>query len=274
MCACMCVGVCVHIYVYMFGFVSLYVCACMCVFIHAYMHVWNVCAYSGVCICVYMHTYMHMHVYVGACVCRCVGTCTCDYANTVGWNHRSNFSTSLMGNFCLFLKKSPLCLLVCVWGWPGTHYGAKTAFEWFVCLMSAVIPAKNSIFGVERQVLSCRKRLVWEGWHLGTDAIVWYWSSLFGALVSRITISRRWTLVRHWSGRDEDNGVRPHWTHNAWGLHLVGALAWEISMATEDPVSGDGGIISICRANLPENKQLQNKQKTKTVVLFVLCVLY
>lgn len=207
LCLCMCVPACVSSYT------DTCMCECVCVCIQVY-----------VCICVYMHTYMHMHVYVGTCVCGYVGTCTCDYAHTVGWNHRSNFSTYLMGNFCLFLKKSPLCLLVCVWGWPGTHYGAKTAFEWFVCLLSAVIPAKNSVFGVERQVLSCRKRLVWEGWHLGTDAIVWYWSSLFGALVSRITISRRWTLVRHWSSRDEDNGVRPHWTHNAWGLHLVGAL--------------------------------------------------
>lgn len=142
---CICLSLC--LWMCMPACVSSYICtrmwvnSCMRVWIQVYM-----------CVCVYMHAYMHMHVYVGTCVCMYVGTYMCDYAHTVGWNHRSNFSTSLMGNFCSFLKKSPLCLLLCVWGWPGTHYGAKTALNglsvsWVPGLQAcAVILAKNSVF--------------------------------------------------------------------------------------------------------------------------------
>lgn len=156
-------GECIH--------VCLYVCGSLCAYICVY--VW-VCVSGCVCLHVCLHTCVHACASTPACVCEfrcicvylfiCTHTCTCvymwahvsvcmcDYAHTVGWNHRSNFSTSLMGNFCLFLKKSPLCLLLCVWGWPGTHYGAKTALNglsvsWVPGLQAcAVILAKNSIF--------------------------------------------------------------------------------------------------------------------------------
>lgn len=154
---CVCVSVCTCIYIY------IYICMCVYVYIYTYVYIYAwVCVYVCVClhacvhacVCLYLHAYACVH----ACVCMYVGACTFDYAHTVSWNHRSNFSTSLMGksfslvwkeheivrcclrrgwkqNFCLFFEEESIMYpVMCL---RLTSLWSQDSLEWFVCLMSA-----------------------------------------------------------------------------------------------------------------------------------------
>lgn len=107
--------------------------------------------------------------------------------------------------------------------------------------------AKNGIFEPRKASALGRKKLLWEGWHPGTDASVTMEFPLWGS-----------ELWRDPGEAGMKIRVRAPWTHNAPGLHLAGVLAWDISMATVDTVRWGLGVISICRTNFPE--QLQKKQ--------------